>query len=144
MLIASLLLALAPPGEAPRAAAPPVTTVSGLRFRELEPGAGRSPLPGDAVLVSYEGRLADGTIFDSSAEPVGMAVDAVVPGFREALLRMRKGGRYRFWIPPALAYGAEGGGPIPPDAELDFTVTLHAIGRPVGADVTGDSADPQN
>jgi peptidylprolyl isomerase len=52
-------------------------------------------------------------------------VNAVVPGFAEALQLMQKGGRYRFWIPAALAYGAKGiPGAIPPNAELEFIVTL--------------------
>ena len=87
--------------------------------------------PGDAVLVTYEGRLADGTVFDSAAQPVGLPVSDVVPGFTEALLLMNEGGRYRFRIPARLAYGAAGvPGVVPPDAELDFTLTLIRVGRP--------------
>ena len=57
-----------------------------------------------------------------------MPLAALVPGFTEALLLMNKGGRYRIWIPPHLAYGAEGaGGVIPPDAEIQFTIDLHDI-----------------
>jgi FKBP-type peptidyl-prolyl cis-trans isomerase len=106
-------------------------TPSGLRFQVLRPGSGRRPGPGDAVQVTYEGRLADGRLFDSTTEPVGFLVSELVPGFTEALQRMNEGGRYRFWIPPALAYGAEGSGrDVPPNAELDFTVTLLAVGHP--------------
>jgi FKBP-type peptidyl-prolyl cis-trans isomerase len=120
--------ALVPP---PPAAAPVVvTTSSGLRFQVLQPGTGRRPVAGDAVLVTYEGRLANGSVFDSAEEPVGFAVSDLVLGFTEALLMMNQGGRYRFWIPPQLAYGAEGsGGAVPPNAELDFTVTLVAVGH---------------
>jgi FKBP-type peptidyl-prolyl cis-trans isomerase len=84
------------------------------------------------VLVTYEGRLADGTVFDKAEQPVGFGVSDVVPGFAEALLLMQKGGTYRIWIPAALGYGAEGagGGTIPPNADLDFTVTLIDLGSP--------------
>jgi FKBP-type peptidyl-prolyl cis-trans isomerase FkpA len=124
-----------------QAAAPPpataqeqpaiVTTATGLRFQVLEAGTGRRPVLGDAVLVTYQGRLADGTVFDATAAPVGLSVADTVPGFTEALLMMNAGGRYRFWVPPRLAYGAEGSrGLVPPNAELDFTLTLIRVGRP--------------
>ena len=128
-----LLLALAAP--APPAPAPPVATASGLHFQILKPGSGPRPTVGDAVLIAYEGRLANGRVFDRSEQPVGMMVSGVIPGFREALLLMNQGGTYRFWIPGALAYGPDGtpDGTIPPNAELDFTVTLVDIGRPAPA-----------
>ncbi|HYE27175.1 MAG TPA: FKBP-type peptidyl-prolyl cis-trans isomerase [Allosphingosinicella sp.] len=138
MSITALLLVAAIPPAHPAAVAPPavVTTASGLRFEVLRPGTGASPGADQAVLIRYEGRLADGTVFDRSDEPVGMLVANVVPGFAEALRMMRAGGTYRFWIPPSLAYGARGaGGVIPPDAELEFTVTLVRIGRPAPAAV---------
>ena len=121
------VLGLAAARVAPVNPAPPqvVVTASGLRIQTLVAGTGPQPQPVDSVVVTYEGRLADGTEFDAQAEPVTFPVSALVPGFTEALLAMKKGGTYRFWIPPALAYGAEGaGGVIPPNAELDFTVTL--------------------
>ena len=132
MLVIALLLAAAQsaataPMEPPAA----VTTASGLRFETLAPGTGRRPTLEDAVLVTYEGRLADGTVFDSTTEPVGLAVADAVDGFTEALLLMNEGGRYRFSIPPALAYGAHGvPGVVPPDAELTFTLNLIRVGRP--------------
>ena len=113
---------------APRSA----TTPSGLRFETLAPGNGPRPQLGQPVLVTYEGRLSDGTVFDSSAEPVPMVVGQLIPGFNEGLLMMNKGGRYRLRIPPELGYGPTGAGDgvIPPNAELDFTVTLVDIGGP--------------
>ena len=134
-MLIPLLLALAAPAQAAPVVpqpAPIVTTATGLRFQTLKLGTGRRPAADNAVLIAYEGRLADGTVFDRSEEPVGMMVSGVIPGFQEALLLMNQGGTYRFWIPAALAYGAEGGGEgaIPPNAELDFTVTLVDIGRP--------------
>ena len=101
------------------------TTPSGLRFETLTAGNGPRPQPGQPVLVTYEGRLTDGTVFDSSEQPVPMVVGQLIPGFNEGLLLMNKGGRYRLRIPPQLGYGERGaGGVIPPNAELDFTVTL--------------------
>ena len=137
MLIPLLLaLAAAPVQQAPAARlAPPVATASGLRFQTLAPGTGPRPTAQDAVLIAYEGRLSDGKVFDKSEQPFGMMVSGVIPGFQEGLLLMNQGGTYRFWIPGALAYGPEGtpDGTIPPNAELDFTVTLVDIGRPAPA-----------
>jgi FKBP-type peptidyl-prolyl cis-trans isomerase len=127
-----LLLATQPAAVSP--AVPPqaavVTAPSGLRFQVLQAGTGRRPQPGDAVLVTYEGRLADGTVFDSTAQPVGLLVSDLIAGFTEALQLMNEGGRYRFWIPAGLAYGAQGSpGTVPANAELDFTLTLIRVGR---------------
>jgi len=136
MLMLVLLIAqAAPPSAVPAPSAPAplssVTTPSGLRFETLEAGTGRRPAPGDAVLVTYLGRLADGTIFDSAAQPVGLSVSGAIPGFTEALELMNAGGRYHFVIPPRLAYGARGRpGVVPPNAALDFTLTLLRVGRP--------------
>jgi FKBP-type peptidyl-prolyl cis-trans isomerase FkpA len=131
MLMLALLLALpapAPPAEPPLSS---VTTPSGLRFEVLQAGTGRRPARGDAVLVTYVGRLGDGTIFDSAAQPTGLLVSGAIPGFTEALLMMNEGGRYRFVIPPRLAYAARGrAGAVPPNAALDFTLTLVRVGRP--------------
>jgi FKBP-type peptidyl-prolyl cis-trans isomerase len=137
MLLFGLFLAAAQPATsapapAPSAQAPGapavaqgvVTTPSGVRFQTLQAGDGPRPSANAAVLVMYEGRLADGTLFDASAQPVPFGVQDVIPGFTEALLMMNRGGRYRFWIPGHLAYGPAGAGAIPPNAELDFTVTL--------------------
>lgn len=134
MPMLALLIALAVPVPAPVPAQAPlssVTTRSGLRFEVLESGSGRRPVRGDAVLVTYVGRLADGTVFDSTAQPTGLLVSGAIPGFTEALLMMNEGGRYRFVIPPRLAYGARGRrGAVPPGATLDFTLTLVRVGRP--------------
>jgi FKBP-type peptidyl-prolyl cis-trans isomerase len=152
MLSLALLLAFADPAAAepsPPVPAPPptvrivtpqapgvgqgvVTLPSGLRFQTLAAADGPRPSLAGAVLVTYEGRLADGTMFDSSPQPIPFGVTDVIPGFTEALLMMNKGGRYRFWIPSQLGYGeaGAGGGTIPPNAELDFTVTLLDVAVP--------------
>jgi FKBP-type peptidyl-prolyl cis-trans isomerase len=155
MLFLAVLLAAADPAAAPPP--PPivhvvtprtpsvadgvVTLPSGLRFQTLQAADGPRPSLTGAVLVTYEGRLADGTMFDSSPQPVPFGVTDVIPGFTEALLMMNKGGRYRFWIPAALGYGEAGaGGVIPPNAELDFTVALLDVAEPEAAPV--DPAAP--
>jgi peptidylprolyl isomerase len=131
ILLAAALAAAPPAAVAPTPAPVTLSTASGLRWQTLVAGSGAQPTEADSVIVTYEGRLADGTIFDATAEPVTLPVAALVPGFSEGLLLMRKGGRYKLWIPPQLAYGAEGaGGVIPPDAELEFTVALLDIVPP--------------
>jgi FKBP-type peptidyl-prolyl cis-trans isomerase FkpA len=139
MLVLALLLSAAA-GQVPHAV--PIidaeqfrgvlTTGSGLRYQVLKPGTGPHPGPDDAVRIDYVGRLASGKVFDQ-AEGAGMMVSGTVPGFAEALQRMRLGGTYRVWIPPQLAYGTEGAGDgiVPPNATLDFTITLRDIGHPV-------------
>lgn len=108
-----------------------IVTPSGLRFEVLEPGSGRRPTAEDAVQVRYEVRLADGTLVEATPQPVGLTVAGLIPGFTEALLLMNQGGRYRFRVPPALAYGARGSpGGVPANAELVFTLTLLRVGRP--------------
>ncbi|HEU0067478.1 MAG TPA: FKBP-type peptidyl-prolyl cis-trans isomerase [Sphingomonas sp.] len=102
-----------------------VTTPSGLKYKVISPGSGGPrPTGTDVTLVNYEGRLLDGTTFDKSERPTPMPLNGVVPGFSEALKLMPKGAKYRFWIPPALAYGAETKGPIPANSTLVFDVEL--------------------
>lgn len=129
MLTYALLLAAAQPAPTPPASAPAaqsgiVTTASGVSVETLEPGSGPRPVVSGAVLVTYEGRLADGKVFDAATEPVAFGVQDVVPGFAEGLLLMNAGGTYRLRIPAALAYGAEAAGDIPPNSDLEFTVKL--------------------
>jgi len=121
----------APAPVMPASQAGVLVTASGLRLQVLEPGNGARPGVSDAVLVTYEGRLADGTVFDAAPAPAGLRVADLIPGFTEALLLMNKGGRYRIWIPPGLAYGAAGSADrsVPPNAQLEFTIRLVAIGR---------------
>src|SRR4051794_39647389 len=99
MLSLACLLAVAsvPKPVPPHSFIPPVsvravaTTPSGLRFETLKPGVGARPTTADAVLVTYEGHLADGTLFDASPRPTAFPVSGVVPGFAEALQHMQKG-----------------------------------------------------
>lgn len=101
-----------------------VTTASGLQYKVLEPGEGARPTDADVALIGYEGRLADGTVFDSNPQ-APLPVAQVVPGFSEGLKQMQRGGKYRLWIPPALGYGPQSPAPqIPANALLIFDVTL--------------------
>lgn len=98
-------------------------SVDTLGFEVLKEGTGVSPTPTDVVLVSYVGKLKDGTVFDQN-EQAALPVDGVVPGFTQALVKMKKGGKYHISIPPQLGYGAEAKGPIPGNSTLEFDVTL--------------------
>lgn len=107
------------------------TTPSGLQYEIVEEGDGPSPQSGDQVTVHYTGRLIDGTVFDSSVErgePATFGVTQVIPGWVEALQMMKRGAKWRLFIPSNLAYGPNGaGGVIGPDATLIFDVELIKI-----------------
>ena len=103
--------------------AKPVATPSGLLFQTITPGKGNKPTDTDVALVDYKGTLKDGTQFDAN-ERAPLPVAGMIPGFTEALKLMQAGGKYRFCIPSALAYGPAGQGPIPANANLFFDVTL--------------------
>jgi FKBP-type peptidyl-prolyl cis-trans isomerase len=105
------------------------TTASGLQYEVVQAGEGEKPGPTDIVTVHYTGTLIDGTVFDSSVrrgEPTSFPLDNVVPGWSEGVQLMNKGAKYRFVIPPDLAYGEQGapGSPIGPNSTLIFEVEL--------------------
>ncbi|MEM8694913.1 MAG: FKBP-type peptidyl-prolyl cis-trans isomerase [Pseudomonadota bacterium] len=103
-----------------------VTTDSGLQYEILEEGDGAgSPGQGAGVIVNYEGRLTDETVFDSGQQQ-GLPLDAVVSGWSEGIQLMSRGARYRFWLPPALGYGENPppGSPITADSVMVFDVEL--------------------
>jgi FKBP-type peptidyl-prolyl cis-trans isomerase FkpA len=99
-----------------------------VQVETLSAGFGPTVQPQDGVLIDYEGRLTDGKVFDSSAGkgPVPLIASQVIPGFAEALSRMQEGGRYKVHIPSKMAYGPHppAGGPIPPNADLDYDVKI--------------------
>ncbi|MEP0132161.1 MAG: peptidylprolyl isomerase [Eudoraea sp.] len=120
---------------------------SGLKVLSLNEGTGANPKIGDKVLVYYAGWLADGTLFDSNYEEIAIKFDKfderrkqgggyeafpmdyspdsrLVAGFKEGLLGMKIGDKIRIFIPPHLGYGEQGGGPIPPNADLIFDLEI--------------------
>jgi FKBP-type peptidyl-prolyl cis-trans isomerase len=108
-----------------------MTTASGLQYEVLSAGSGAQPGASDRVTVHYHGTLIDGTVFDSSVErgePVTFSLAGVIPGWTEGVQLMQVGSRYRFVIPPDLAYGENGAGQdIGPGATLIFEVELLEI-----------------
>ena len=107
------------------------TTASGLQYKVLTDAIGQKPVATDSVRCHYEGRLIDGTVFDSSyqrGEPTSFPLQGVIKGWTEGLQLMSLGAKFRFFIPYELAYGAQGaGGAIPPYAALVFDVELLGI-----------------
>jgi FKBP-type peptidyl-prolyl cis-trans isomerase FklB len=103
-------------------------TKSGLQYEVLTEGTGKSPKATDTVRCHYEGRLLDGTVFDSSykrGEPADFGLNQVIPGWTEGVQLMKEGAKFRFHIPYLLAYGERGAGAqIPPYSTLVFDVEL--------------------
>jgi FKBP-type peptidyl-prolyl cis-trans isomerase len=109
-----------------------MTTATGLKYQVLKHGIGTvSPKATDTVKVHYHGTLLNGTVFDSSVErgqPISFPLNGVIPGWTEGLQLMKVGDKFRFEIPPSLAYGASSPSPkIPPNSTLVFEVELLAI-----------------
>ncbi len=105
---------------------------SGLQYKELRKGPGKHPRTGDDVVVHYTGTLIDGTEFDSSkrrGEPATLSLSSVIPGWQEAIPLMTVGSRWQLFIPPTLAYGAKGAGPIGPNETLIFEIELLDIAK---------------
>ena len=110
------------------------TTASGLKYQVLKQGTGTvSPKATDTVTVNYEGKLLNGTVFDSSiarGQPASFPLNAVIPGWTEGLQLMKVGDKFKFEIPASLAYGANSPSPtIPPNSPLIFEVELISIGQ---------------
>lgn len=111
-------------------------TASGLGYQDVAVGTGALAEPGKTATVSYTGRLPDGTVFDASSASrptltfaIGDVPNAmrVVPGFEEGVKGMRVGGRRKLVIPPALAYGRAGSGPVPGNEVIVFDVELVSV-----------------
>ncbi|ENU18513.1 hypothetical protein F994_03033 [Acinetobacter bohemicus ANC 3994] len=107
------------------------TTKSGLQYQILKQGTGQSPKVNSIVKVNYEGRLIDGTVFDSSIarnQAAEFQVSQVIQGWTEGLQLMKEGAEYRFFIPAQLGYGQIGSGDvIEPNSTLIFDVELIEI-----------------
>lgn len=104
-----------------------ITTSSGLQYEIITETSGPKPSATDFVQVHYEGRLIDGTVFDSSYQrgtPTEFPLNGVISGWTEGVQLMSVGSKFRFFIPSELGYGSRGGGPIPPNSVLIFEVEL--------------------
>lgn len=121
-------------------------TASGLQYKVIKEGEGASPAATDEVSVKYTGKLIDGTVFDSTDKrggtPAKFRVNGVIPGWTEALQKMKKGAIYELFIPSNLAYGERGTPGIPGNSVLNFNVELvdvHpqavAVQQPVTSDI---------
>jgi FKBP-type peptidyl-prolyl cis-trans isomerase len=101
-----------------------VTTPSGLQYQVIAEGTGAKPSASDEVTVNYRGALISGNEFDSG-KGVSFPLNRVIAGWTEGVQLMKVGAKYRFFIPPELAYGERGaGGLIPPNTTLVFDVEL--------------------
>ncbi len=109
-----------------------MTSSTGLVYRSLKEGSGASPAATDTVKVHYRGTLTNGTEFDSSykrGSPAEFPLNRVIKCWTEGVQKMKVGGKAQLTCPPAIAYGERGtpGGPIPPNATLNFEVELLGI-----------------
>ncbi|TWC38529.1 FKBP-type peptidyl-prolyl cis-trans isomerase FklB [Pseudomonas sp. SJZ079] len=108
-----------------------VTTDSGLQYEVLTKADGAQPKATDVVTVHYEGKLTDGSVFDSSIQrgsPIDLPVNGVIPGWVEGLQLMHVGEKYKLFIPSELAYGEQSPTPaIPANAVLVFELELLSI-----------------
>jgi len=94
-----------------------------VQITTIKAGSGPRPVGDDYVLVEMVGKLDNGTVFQPKARgPLQMG--RVIPGFTKALEQMQVGGQYQVRIPASLAYGAAANGPVPANANLNFTITL--------------------
>jgi len=114
-----------------------IVTPSGLQYKVLVQGKGDVPQLNDKVLVNYEGRLVDGTVFDASKKhgdkPASFQPNQVIKGWTEALTMMPVGSKWQLFIPQELAYGERAQGQIPAYSTLIFDVELVAIDKPAPA-----------
>jgi FKBP-type peptidyl-prolyl cis-trans isomerase FklB len=107
------------------------TLPSGLQYKVIRAGTGKSPKATDTVKVDYRGTLINGTEFDSSykrGQPATFPVNGVIKGWQEALQLMKEGAKWQIYVPAELAYGPRGaGGQIGPNETLIFDVELLQI-----------------
>lgn len=107
------------------------TLPSGLMYQVLNEGTGKKPTAADTVECHYEGRLIDGTVFDSSyknGQPVSLRANQVIKGWTEALVHMPAGSVWEVYIPQELAYGEREQGQIKPFSPLVFKIELLSVG----------------
>lgn len=112
-------------------------TESGLLYQVITEGTGASPIATDTVEVHYKGTLTDGTQFDSSYdrnEPATFPLDRVIAGWTEGVQLMKEGAKFKFVIPPELAYGENDTPTIPANSTLIFEVELLKVEKPAAED----------
>ena len=122
-----------------------ITLASGVQYRILKAGDGKTPSPNDIVICHYRGTLIDGTVFASSGneQPVALPINRLVKGWAEALRLMPVGSKWQVVIPPDLAYGARGvRGKVGPNATVIYEVELLAAREPPGAISTAAAVSP--
>jgi FKBP-type peptidyl-prolyl cis-trans isomerase FklB len=106
------------------------TLSSGLQYKVLAEGFGKTPKAADNVTVNYKGTLINGAEFDNSykrGQPATFKVNGVIKGWTEALQLMNEGSKWQLFIPPELGYGDRGAGPVPPNSTLIFEVELISV-----------------
>jgi FKBP-type peptidyl-prolyl cis-trans isomerase FklB len=107
-----------------------ISLPSGLQYKVIQSGNGASPKPTDTVETNYRGTFIDGNEFDSSykrGQTAVFPVNGVIAGWTEALQRMKVVDKWQIFVPPELAYGERGAGPIGPNTTLIFDVELVSI-----------------
>ena len=100
---------------------------AGIKMYVIERGNGVIPKTGSNVVINYEGRLTDGTVFDGSFDKPGLMdfnLNQLIPGWQVALTAVESGSKIQVVIPPEMGYGARGQGSIPPNATLIFDIHL--------------------
>lgn len=121
------------------------TLPDGLQYKIIKAGSGESPTAKDAVTVNYEGTLIDGQVFDSSykrGKPISFQVSEVIPGWTEALQKMKPGAEWMIYVPSSLGYGERGAGPIGPNQTLIFKIELISVQPATGATATATETKP--
>jgi FKBP-type peptidyl-prolyl cis-trans isomerase FklB len=121
------------------------TTASGLQYKMIKEGNGLQPKATDTVTVNYEGKLVDGTVFDSSykrGQPATFPLNQVIPGWTEGLQLMKVGGKYQLFVPASLGYGERAmGQDITPNSTLVFEIELLDV-KPAAAASATPSPSP--
>ena len=116
-------------------------TESGLQYRVITEGKGKSPTAEDTVVVNYRGTLSDGTEFDSSykrGKPAEFPLAGIIPGWKEVLQLMKEGDKWEVVLPPELGYGERGaGGRIGPNEALVFEIELLEVKPAAGEEKSG-------
>jgi FKBP-type peptidyl-prolyl cis-trans isomerase len=122
-----------------------ISLPSGLQYLVEKEGTGAKPADTSMVKVHYEGKLVDGTVFDSSikrGEPITFQLNQVIKGWTEGVQLMPIGSKYKLFIPAELGYGMQKVGPIPPNSVLIFDVELLDIEKPKVPEVVVETPKP--